>query len=139
MARNGKKGKYLIVADTGLLDKPQWSHWLRNYPTELILEIRRQLQQRVPNITEKFNMRSRYFGYHKAGDSDVLYIAIQKRRLCIFLRIDRKYEDELRQQGFTVSHIHNFQGRAGWLTGWQVPHDTEKPEVVVEWLLRAFE
>ena len=133
------KNQNLIAVDQGLIDKVHWADCLRGYPTELFLDIRHFLRQNVDGLSEKFNRNSRYFGYRKKDGSDVLYIYVQKHRLRIDLNIDRKYKAELQKLGFTVNYVNNFQGRAGWLTGWQVPHDMDKTEQVKNWIHKAFE
>ena len=129
----------LISAEQGFLEPWQWAEYLRGYPTALLLDIRCFLRRHVDGLAEKFNTKSRYFGYAGADGSDVLYLYVQKQGLQIDLNIDRAHEDELRQSGFTVNHVNNYQGRAGWLTGWQVPHDTQNIEIVTRWIIKAFE
>jgi hypothetical protein len=54
------------------------------------------------------------------------------------LCISRKYENELKNQGYTVKYRHNFQGRAGWLTGWYIPITTDNISQITKWLCKAF-
>ena len=134
-----RKSRNVVRADKGLVDEVEWRAYLKGYPVDLALEIRRRLKRNVEGLAEKFNRKSRYFGYRRCGGPDVVYIYIQKQRLRIDLRIQRKYEEELRRSGFTVHYSHGFQGRAGWLTGWRVPHETRNTEVVLKWIQKAFE
>jgi len=53
--------------------------------------------------------------------------------------ISRKYERDLQNDGFQISHVDNLQGRAGWITGWVVPHSKKDVKLVVKWLCKAFE
>ena len=46
---------------------------------------------------------------------------------------------DIRREGFKVKLRGNWQGQVDWLTGWQVPHDTKKINVIIKWLLKAFE
>jgi len=131
----GKKSKYLVCAEMGLVDDSVWEGPLDNYPTKLIRLIRKQLKEKVPGLTEKFNTNSRYFGYSTGKDR--AYIYVQKDRLRIDLDISRDFEANLKEEGFEVHFINNFQGKDGWLTGWRVPHTTSI-ERVMKWLLKAF-
>lgn len=131
--------KNLITANKGLTDESSWAECLDGYPTELLSEIRHRLLSNIDELEEKFNSKSRYFGYSRAASSDVMYIYAQKKHLRIDLNISRENEDFLRESGFTVKYVNNFQGRAGWLTGWQVPHDTQDIDIVASWVLKAFE
>jgi len=92
----------------------------------------------IPNVTEKFNNRLRYFGYWTGTDKDRIYIYVQKKNLRIDLYISRDFESEIRNIGFKVNYVNNYQGRAGWLTGWQIPHSTTKVETIMKWLCKAF-
>lgn len=106
-------------------------------------------------MTEKFNPTTpglRYFGYKvrnrdaakndfskRSYGPDKAYIYIQKKNLRIDLDIDRKFEQELRKAGYEVRYSNNYQGRAGWLTGWYVPlFSTKDIKKVMKWLLMAF-
>jgi hypothetical protein len=135
----GKKGKYLIRAEKGLVKNGDWKRTLRNYPTNLVCSIREQLLERIPGLTEKFNKNSRYFAYWIGDDKDRLYIYVQKNILRIDLCISRDIEKEIRREGFKVHYVNNYQGRAKWLTGWQIPHSTNDIEGVVKRLCNAFE
>jgi len=128
----------LIRAGQGLVDTSHWVDCLEGYPTDLLSKIRRQLQLNVEGLSEKFNRNSRYFGYSRVGGSDVLYIYVQKQQLRIDLKISRECDAQLQRLGFAVNYVNNFQGRAGWLTGWEVPHDTDRTEIVMKWMLKAF-
>jgi hypothetical protein len=136
--RRGKKAKYLVYSTKGLLEDNKWQRSLKNYPTELLCRIRRELALRVSGLNEKFNRRCRYFGYWRNNAADRLYIFVQKKRLSILLHIKRDFEKAMLKNGFEVHFINNFQGRAGWLTGLQIPHDTKNIGAVTKWLLKAF-
>lgn len=137
----GKKGMYLIYPDNGkgLVENNKWERYLKKYPDGLIRQIRLKLAERFPDLNEKFNYKSKYFGYRLKDEKDKLYIFTQKKNLCVLLCMSRDYEGEIRRAGFEIRYWHNFQGRHGWLTGWYVPHSTKKVGTVVKWLFRAFE
>lgn len=135
----GKKPKYIVFSDNGLL-KEECLKTLKDYTTSLLCSIRKELSNKIRGLNEKFNYRSRYFGYWRGDDKDRLYIYVQKKYLRIDLCIDReKYEKDVIQDGFKVHFINNFQGRNNWLTGWLVPHDTAKLDVVIKWIFQAFD
>jgi len=137
--KRGKKGKYLVLAKKGLLKDSMWRRTLENYPTDIVCSIREQLLKKVPGLTEKFNTNSRYFGYWTATDeTDRAYIYVQKSEVRIDLYVGRRFEAQLHRAGFEVRYVNNFQGRAGWLTGWRVPHTTTSIKTVLKWLLKAF-
>jgi hypothetical protein len=137
--QRGKKGTYVIRAKRGMLSDTTWRCTLKDYPTSPICLIRERLLKKIPGLTEKFNSNSRYFGYWIGDDKDRAYIYIQKKNLRIDLCIGREFEEDIRREGFKVRYVNNYQGRAGWLTGWLVPHDTKKMNIVITWLLKAFE
>ena len=137
--QRGKKGTYVILAQRGLLEETVWKRALQGYPTSLMCSIREKLQKGIPGLNEKFNTHLRYFGYWKGAEKDKAYIFVQKKALCIRLCISRDYEDEIRRDGFEIRYSHNFQGRAGWLTGWRVPQSTTNIQAVMKWLYKAFE
>lgn len=133
----GKKSKHVVRAEKGLVKVHVWKRILKNYPTDLVCSIREQLLEKVPGLIEKFNTNSRYFGYWTGRDSDRVYIYVQKKGLRIDLNIGQGSETDLQEAGFEVRFTDNFQGKAGWLTGWRVPHNTKKIKTVMTWLLRV--
>lgn len=137
--QKGKASKYVIYSEKGLLKDDQWKSYLNDRPTQLIAKIRNYLKKQIPGLAEKFNYNSRYFGLRVKDDKDRIYIYIQKKGLRIDLCIGREFEEKLQRAGFKVKYINNYQGRAGWLTGWHVPHDTKKLNIVLKWITKAFE
>jgi len=137
--QRGKKGTYVIRAKKGLLNDTTWWRTLKDYPTSLICLIRERLLKKIPGLTEKFNSNSRYFGYWIGDDKDRVYIYVQKEQLVIDSCISSDFATTLKKQGFKVKPRDNFQGQAGWLTGWQVPQSTTDADSVVKWLCKAFE
>lgn len=137
--QHGKKAIYVIRAKKGLLAKSLWQRTLQAYPTSLICSIRERYQEMSLGITEKFNSNSRYFGYWTGEDKDRVYIYVQKKKLVIDLCVRSDFATTLEKQGFKVKPRGNFQGTNGWLTGWQVPHDTKKLNTVMKWISNAFD
>jgi hypothetical protein len=135
--QKGKKGIHVIRAKEGLLAKTHWQRTLQAYPTSLITRVRKKLEK-IPGITEKFNSNSRYFGYWIGDNKDRVYIYVQKKKLRIDLYIDRKFEENISKEISKVDYVNNWQGKAGWLTGWQVPQSTTNIDMVVKWLCNAF-
>jgi len=136
----GKSGIYLIRAEKGLLEDSVWQSCLHDYPTDLLCSIREGLLEKIPGITEKFNTRSRYFGYWRGDDKDKLYIYVGKNNLRIDLCISKDdYETEIANAGFKIQYVNNFQGRVGWLTGWQIPQNMHNIDNVIHWINMAFE
>lgn len=137
--QRGKKGTYVIRAKRGLFEDTVWKRALQGYPTSLVCSIREKLLKNIPGITEKFNSNSRYFGYWIGDDKDRIYIYVQKQKLVIDLCISSDFATTLKKHDFKVKPRDNFQGQAGWLTGWYVPHSTTNVDLVVNWLCKAFE
>ena len=147
-------GNRIYQAKVGLLKNKYWRNSLKNHPTDLLCVIRNELEESVPGLAEKFNPTTpglQYFGY-KVRDRDAakhdfsktcyssakVKIYVQKERIRIDLAISRKFEQELQKAGYEVRYSNNYQGRAGWLTGWYVPHSTKDIKKVMKWLLMAF-
>lgn len=132
-------GNEIIQTDTGLLDDEIWKTPLKNHPTDLLRLIRISLLKKVPDLGEKFNRAGLYFGYRVGNSKDKAYIYTQKKNLVLDLCLNRSFTPEIEMLGFEVKYRNNFQGRAGWLTGWRIPQSTlnSKPELVAEWLRKA--
>jgi hypothetical protein len=139
MRNKQNKSTNVTMAERGLLEESVWKDTLRECPLELISSIRTSLPEKVFGLNEKFNCSSRYFGYWVGSDKDRAYIYIQKKNLRIDLCIGREFEEDIRRDGFKVNYVNNYQGRLGWLTGWQVLHSTNKVEAVMKWLQKAFD
>lgn len=133
-----RKSKNVILSEKGLVKDSVWTSEMKDYPTTLVCLIRERLVKEMPTINEKVNTYEHYFGYWKGQDEDRAYISVQKKGLRIDLCINRDNEKAIKEAGFEVHFVNNFQGRAGWLTGWRVPHNTENIETVMKWLCMAF-
>ena len=131
-------GNEILQSHLGLLPKEHWAQVLESHPTGLLCSVRERLVQVVPGLTEKFNVSSRYFGYCVQGEMDRAYVYVQKQKLVIDLCISPDCAKDLRQAGFTVRPRRNFQGNAGWLTGWQVAHSAQKVDTITAWICKAF-
>ena len=129
----------LVVQEKGLLSDKVLSSGLRGYPTDLVFALRSRLAAACPRIREKFNFNSRYVGYGLTNSSDVLYVYVQKKGLLIDIRLSADRADEVRRLGFEVRPRDNYQGKAGWLTGLFVPHDTDKHHEIVALALEALQ
>lgn len=115
----------VVIADAGLLpDEILWDV-LKGYPQELVAGLRKRLAADCPELREKINRNRRYLGYSNGG-SDAMYVYVSKNHLLIDIRLSADLSDDLRRAGFEVRPRDNYQGKAGWLTGLIVPHDTDK-------------
>ncbi|HUU15695.1 MAG TPA: DUF6141 family protein [Sedimentisphaerales bacterium] len=139
MGGKQNKSESVTMAERGLLEESVWKNALRGFPLGLLSSIRANLVETVPGLKEKFNRNGCYFGYWIGSEKDRVYIYIQQKNLRIDLCISRDLEEDIRRQGFNVHYVNNYQGRTGWLTGWKVPHSTNKIEAVMKWLHKAFE
>jgi hypothetical protein len=137
--QRGKKAKYVKYAEKGLIKDGVWKNILQSYPSTLIKTIRQRLIAEIPNLNEKFNTKSRYFGYYTKDNEDRLYIYVQREKLVVDLCIQADLKDALIAQGFQVRPRDNFQAKHGWLTGWEIPQTTLNIKPVMKWLCKAFE
>ena len=101
------------------------------YPLATVLELRAKLKQACPELREKLNSNSRYLAYAVGSGSDRLYVYIMRHGLVLDLRIPKDKAEQVRAKGFAVRERDNYQGRAGWLTGVRVAHDTGRLAEVV--------
>lgn len=136
---NTRAGNKIFKTKIGLLADTYWRSDLRDYPTELLCRIRKSLLKSIPQLVEKFNTGSLYFGYSLGESEDKAYIYVQKKNLRIDLCISPNFSEDLNRLGFSIRHHDNFQGQAGWLTGWYVPHSTTDIDLILKWLCKAFE
>lgn len=127
----------MIVSEDGLLPKEMIWDTMSGYPIELVMEFRDRLNAKCIGLKEKLNRNNRCLGYARVGRSDAFYIYVQKKRMLIDVRVSPDRSDELRRKGFEVQYRNNFQGRAGWLTGLLVPHDTASLDVIVDLAVEA--
>jgi len=137
-----KTSPNVIVSYSGLLPDSAWRSHLANNDTHLLEWMREQLAKAVPGLIEKFNTLPgrQYFGYKRGGSSDMLYIFIQSRKLVVDANVDISRAKLLQHLGFHVSFRKNFQGRIGWLTGWDIPYylGWEKRREVLQVMIEAF-
>jgi len=137
--KRGRQSERVLSVEKGLLAKEAISNGLRGYPTDLVFYLRSQLAKNCPQLREKLNLNSRYLGYGLAGGSDALYVYVRRRRLEVHIGLPVDLAKELRRSGFEVHPRNNYQARKGWLTGLLVPHDTDKPELIVGLALTALQ
>jgi len=134
-----KNSGNMIIAQAGLLPKEMIWDAMSGYPLELVMELRDRLNAKCIGLKEKLNRNNRCLGYATVGRSDAFYIYVQKKRLLIDVRVPNDRSEELGRKGFEVKHRNNYQGRAGWLTGLLVPHDTSNLDVIVELAVEALQ
>ncbi len=132
----GKNSRNVVIADAGLLPEEFLWDVLKDYPQELVGELRKRLAAECPKFHEKINRNSRYLGYSNGG-SDAMYVYVRKKNLLIDMRLSADLSEDLRQAGFEVRPRDNFQAKSGWLTGLIVPHDTDKIADVVSMAMEA--
>ena len=131
-------GNQIFKAKSTLLDDCFFQPELQDYSMKVLDMIRKGLAKAIPELSEKFNTSSLYFGYNVGEDEDRAYIYVQKQNLVIDIHIEPSYVSELEKEGFVIKPRDNFQGQAGWRTGCSVPHDTKKISFVINCLLKAF-
>ena len=131
-------GNQIFKAKDSLLDSCFFEPELQNYPTTTLDAIRDGLAKAIPELSEKFNTKSLYFGYNVGKDEDRAYIYVQKSNLVVDLHIEPSRANELEKEGFLIKPRDNFQGQAGWLTGWKVPHSSTDISPIVNWICKAF-
>ncbi len=133
-----KQSENIIYKEKGLLAGKQWQPFLQHSHIGVVCMIRNKLKQ-IPGISEKFNVKSLYFGYWVGDEKDRIYIYVRIKHLTVDIDLPIKYDAEIRRQGFEIKKRRNYQGRAGWLTGWRIPYTTQKDIKIVKWLRRVFE
>jgi hypothetical protein len=135
-----RAGNQIFQAKSTLLDDCFFQPELQEYSMMVLDPTRKALAKAVPELSEKFNTSKLYFGYSvgEDEDKDKAYIYVQKKNLVIDLHIKPSYVNKLEQEGFVIKQRDNFQSRAGWLTGWYVPHSTKNINIVVKYLSKAF-
>lgn len=134
-----RAGNQIFKAKSTLLDDCFFQPELQDYSMTVLDTIRKGMAKAIPELSEKFNTSSLYFGYNRGDDEDKAYIYVQKENLVIDLQIKPSYVRQLEGEGFVIKRRDNFQAKAGWLTGWQVPQSTTDADRVVNWLCKAFE
>ncbi len=135
-----KTSDNVTSAPAGLVAESVWRSHLKDYDLTLLAKLRQRLAGDVPDLAEKFNSgQIKYFGYRRGDRADGVYIYLQKQSLRIDLNIPPAFAPDLRRAGFTITHHDNFQGQAGWLTGWRIPLDWPDADEIVKWLKLALE
>jgi len=129
----------LLIQEKGLLPEEALKAGLHGYPTDLIFYLRSRLAECCPTLRENFNPNTRYLSYGLDGGSYDLFVYVQKKDIVIDIRLPADRAEDLRGQGFDVRPRNNYQGRAGWLTGLFVPHDTDMRKLLVALALEAMQ
>lgn len=94
----------------------------------IINKLRNDLINEFPNLCEKVNINSKYFGFSTKDNNDAIYIYLQKNKMRIDINISRDKESDLKE--FDIKYKDNFQGQAGWLTGLYIPYDLKHYETI---------
>ena len=143
MSKKPRRSENIISANDGLLEDKVWEKYLKDPEIDYICSLRKSLDnKKIHGLTEAFNKKLRYFSYWTGTDKDRAYIYVQKKGLRIDLCIKnkKKNEKEIRKiEDFKVKFVNNFQGRAGWLTGWYAKYSTKNINLVIEYLSKAIE
>ena len=108
---------------------------LAAYPLSLLFRLRKELRQAFPDLRDKYNENSKYFGYKGKLDRDAVYVYVQQEGLVIKARVSNpeQWVNAIRRAGFEVRPTEgDFQDVAGWLTGVRVPHRTKDTGPVLE-------
>jgi hypothetical protein len=130
----------LLTSDAGLVAEDRWDRALAMYDLTLIREIRTRLAKRVDNLNEKVNVgRSPYFSYSAGNGTDAVTLWLQMEVLIVDVRLSPSHATDLRRMRYEVRPRNNWQGGAGWLTGWRIPLDTKDIKNIVDWLAAALD
>ncbi len=82
-----------------------------------INKLRNELLNIFPNLREKLNKSSKYFGFGIDKSSDVFYIYLQKKKMILDINLPYTMKNQLIEAGLTISERKNFQAQSGWITG----------------------
>ncbi|MFC1893915.1 hypothetical protein ACFLYR_07865, partial [Chloroflexota bacterium] len=139
--KRGRKSNDVIKRpESGLLPRVDWEASMDGYNTELIEWLREELAKRIPRLSDSFNLKGKYFGFRIHDSKDRMYIYAQKNKLVIDILLPLNYKHDVEVLGFIVTLRQNFQGGAGWLTGWDIPFDLGwiKRREILQIILEAF-
>lgn len=136
---NRHRVNHLIKLENGSAGFDTIKQSLPGYPLNQVAIIRNKLNSEIARLQEYLNRKGRYLAYSNGTQSDALYVHIQKKRLVLDIRVSKEEAEELRRHGFDVNPKNNYQGKAGWLTGVSVPHNSDKLNVVIQLAMSALE
>ena len=92
-----KAGQNNLEEGNGLRPDEMLRDVLMGYPQNLVCDLRKRLEAKFPKLREKINRKSRYLGYSN-GDTDAMYVYVQKKRLLIDINIPPSQADNLRRK-----------------------------------------
>ena len=90
---------------------------------QCINKLRYYLIESFPNLREKVNKNSKYFGFGVDENHDVFYIYLQKKKMILDINIPNLSIDDLIESGLTVVERNNYQARSGWTTGIHIDYN----------------
>lgn len=102
---------------------------LSGFKSGFVMELRETLVSQFPALHEKFHTEQNYIGWwldgdEESNDADRVYIFFEKDAMSVRIKLTRQREQEIKDLRFDVVPSKNFQGKAGWITGWKIPYDT---------------
>lgn len=120
-----------------LLKNTELKSIFRNRPLSFVNKLRNELINKFPNLCEKVNTNSYYFGFSVGDNKDAIYIYLQKKKMVIDVDVSRNQEPELIKKGFDIQYRNNFQGQAGWLTGLNLQYNSINYETIRDIAIEA--
>ena len=103
-----------------------------NKEISCINKLREKLIIRFPNLREKINKSSQYFGFSTSDNSDSFYIYLQKKKMIMDINIPYAQKEKLLIKKFTIIERQNYQFKMGWITGIHIDYDCNQIEDVFE-------
>ena len=135
------KGIYMsnvIKQEEGILfEKIFLDKIFKNKDISCINKLREKMILRFPNLREKINKSSQYFGFTTGNISDSLYIYLQKKRMVIDINIPYTQKEKLLTKNFTIIKRENYQYKMGWITGIRIDYDCTQMEDLFEFIVLA--
>ena len=106
---------------------------------QCINKLRYELRESFPNLREKINTSSKYFGFGINDSKDRFYIYLQARRMVLDIDIPYTRKEELIQSGMLIVERNNFQARSGWITGIRMNYDCSDFNAIKSLVIEALE
>jgi len=124
-----------FVIGDALIEENELRVLLSGFEPGFIPGLRESLIEEFQNLQEKFHLEQRYIGWwlvgdRNKGDADRVYIFFEKNAMSIRIRLSRQRERDIKAFGYEIQPSRNFQGQAGWITGWKIPYDIPSPKMV---------
>ena len=102
-----------------------------------IHKLRENLINQFPDLCEKINKKSKYFGFSLGNQSDSFYIYLQKQKMIMDIRLSYSIKNDLLQEGFKIKERKNFQEKSGWITGIELSYDCHQIKRTSELVINA--